>query len=142
MIHSFDDRREQLRDVDAELTSLLQRRIELAIEFLQLLRTDELSLGDLDQDALRLGILLSSDCEGDFMPLDEAAVKKIFWWIAIETSRLAYSNISPDENHDTKLTCQGARSSDPDSRGSFAKKHCPQTKYKSEDSRISQGRHH
>jgi len=47
MIHSFDDWRKELRDVDAELISLLQRRLELAIEFLQLLHTDELSLGDL-----------------------------------------------------------------------------------------------
>ncbi len=57
MIHSFDDWREELRDVDAELISLLQRRLKLAIEFLHLLRTDELSLGDMDQDMLRLGIL-------------------------------------------------------------------------------------
>jgi DNA-binding CsgD family transcriptional regulator len=106
MIHSLDNWREELRDVDAELISLLQRRLELAIAFLQLLRTDELSLGDLDQDTLRLGILLSSECEGDFPPLDEAAVKKIFRWIVIETRRLAYSNIESGANGVTKLTAR------------------------------------
>jgi len=104
MIHSFDDWREELRDVDAELISLLQRRLELAIEFLRLLRTDELSLGDVDQDTLRLGILLSSERAGDFPPLDEAAVKKIFRRIVIETRRQAYSSIESGEHYDIKLS--------------------------------------
>src|SRR5260370_19165392 len=106
MIHSFDDWREDLRDVDAELISLLKRRLKLAIEFLQLLSTDELSLGDVDQDTLRLGILLSSEREGHFPPLDEAAVKKIFRRIVIETRRQAYSSIESGEHDDTNLTAR------------------------------------
>ncbi|HEY2974599.1 MAG TPA: LuxR C-terminal-related transcriptional regulator [Pyrinomonadaceae bacterium] len=106
MIHSFDDWRKELRDVDAELISLLQRRLELAIEFLQLLHTDESSLGDLDQDTLRLGILLSSDYKEGFPPLDEAAVERIFRRIVIETRRLASSTIAASVNEDTKMTAR------------------------------------
>lgn len=104
MIHSLDNWRGELRDVDAELISLLHRRLDLAIEFLQLLRTDELTLGDLDQDSLRLLILLQLDSEGDSPPLDEAAVKKIFRRIVIETTRLAHSRVGSWVNGDPKLT--------------------------------------
>lgn len=103
MDHSFDDWREELRDIDAELVSLVQRRLELAIEFLQLLSTDKLSLGHLDQDTLRLGVLLCSDYEGDFTPLDDEAVKKIFRRIINETQRLAHLNVLSDPS-DAKLS--------------------------------------
>lgn len=90
MIHRFDQWREELRDVDAELVSLIQRRVELAIGLLELLRTGELTLGDLEMDTVRLGVLLSTECEAD-TPLDEAALKKIFRRIINETKRLAAS---------------------------------------------------
>ena len=106
MIHSLDDWRKELHDIDAELISLLQRRLELAIEFLQLLHNDDLSLGDLNQDALRLGLLLSSDYQGDFPPLDRAAMERIFRQIVIETRRLAYLSIASSTNEDTRLTAR------------------------------------
>jgi len=98
MIESLDHWREELHQVDTQLVALLQRRIELAMELLDLLRTGELSLGDLDHDTMRLGLLLWSECEGDFPPLDDAAVKKIFRRIINETKRLTASSTTTDES--------------------------------------------
>src|SRR6266496_476039 len=104
MTKSPDEWREELREIDAELLSLLQRRVELAIEFLQILSSADLSLGDLDQDALRLGILLLPEFEGNFSPLDEGASKKIFRRIAVESRRLAYASLASEPGDERKLT--------------------------------------
>ena len=104
MIHSIEDWRKELRDVDAQLIALLQRRLDLAIELLQVLHTDELTLGDLELDTLSLGVLLQSEYEGDLSLLDEAATKKIFRRIVIETRRLAYLSIAAHEKGDASLT--------------------------------------
>ena len=102
MIHSFKEWTEELHKLDAELIALLQRRLELAFDALALLTTEELSLGDLDLDTISLQVLLQSQCEGSYPPLDEAAVKKIFRRIVIETRRLAHHRIASAA--DVKLT--------------------------------------
>ncbi len=102
MIHSFKEWQEELHELDQQLIALLQRRLELALEALQLLSSEELSLGNLNMDTLSLGILLQSQCEGSYPPLDEAAVKKVFRRIVIETRRLAHDSIV--SAGDAKLT--------------------------------------
>lgn len=104
MIHNFEEWKQELHELDAELVALLQRRLELALEALQLLTSEELSAGDLDLDTLSLGILLQSQCEGSYPPLDEAAVKKIFRRIVIETRRLARSSVASGLQDDKHLT--------------------------------------
>jgi len=42
-IHSLDDWRARLREIDAELILLLQRRMQLAVELLALLRSEALT---------------------------------------------------------------------------------------------------
>lgn len=88
MIKSLDEWRKELREIDAQLLWLLQRRVNLASRLLEILRTEELTLGDFDQDSLRLGLLLLSELDKVQPPLDSPAVKKIFRRIAIETKRL------------------------------------------------------
>jgi DNA-binding NarL/FixJ family response regulator len=92
VINNLDEWRKELREIDVELVSLLRRRAELAIELLQRLSRKDLTLGDLDKDTLRLSLLLWSQQQGAFPPLDDMAVKKIFRRIITETRRLAYSH--------------------------------------------------
>jgi chorismate mutase len=89
VIKSLDDWRKELRDIDAELLILLHRRMQLAIELLALLRGEHFTLGELEHDVNRLGILLSTQRAVTPSPLDEQAVKKIFRRIIIEEKRLA-----------------------------------------------------
>jgi DNA-binding CsgD family transcriptional regulator len=105
MIKSFEDWRNELREIDAQLLWLLQRRVTLAINLLEMLRTQEITLGDFDEDNLRLGLLLLSDFEKSQPPLDPAAVKKIFRRIAIETRRLlSAKKIPADSELEERLT--------------------------------------
>ncbi len=91
MVRTVKDWREEINDIDAELISLLQRRMELAVELLELLRSEEVSLGDPHRDLQRLGILLSSEWEGNWPALDESAIRKIFRRIINEATRLSGS---------------------------------------------------
>jgi DNA-binding CsgD family transcriptional regulator len=105
MIKSLADWRQELREIDAQLLTLLQRRVGLAIQMLEVLSTEELSLGDFDMDTLRLGLLLISDYEKDFPPLDRVGVRKIFRRIAAETRRLAAANAADFEmGNEERLT--------------------------------------
>ncbi len=104
MITSLDDLRKDLREIDAQLRALLQRRVGLAIQLLEILSTQELTLGDLDQDSLRLGLLLLSPYEGSIAPLDKTAVDKIFRRIAVETRRLASSKARAGEVKEERLS--------------------------------------
>ena len=88
MIKNLDDWRKELRDIDAELLYLLHRRMQLSIELLALLRGEQFTLGELEHDVNRLGILLSTQMEATSSSLDEQAVKKIFRRIIIEERRL------------------------------------------------------
>jgi len=47
---SLDEWRTELREIDAELLFLLQRRAQLAIDLLVLLRRDDLTLGELNAE--------------------------------------------------------------------------------------------
>ena len=87
MIHSLDDWREQLNEIDAELMILLQRRMQLAGELWELLRSEPLTLGENDLD--RLGIFLYPEIDDQVMgPLDKRALLEIFARFIREAKRL------------------------------------------------------
>ncbi len=81
--------RNELDVIDAELVLLLNRRVRLAVEMLRFLRSETLTLGDADQDANRLLIMLYHDSGVGRLPLDAQALAEIFRRINIESSRLA-----------------------------------------------------
>ena len=83
----------ELDVIDAEVISLLNRRVQLAVELLRILRSDALTLGDPEDDADRLLILLY--CRAKLMTgsLDELAVREIFRCINIESHRLAQQTV-------------------------------------------------
>ncbi len=90
MIHSLDDWRAELRDVDAELILLLQHRAQLAVELLALLRTEPLTLGEAEHDLDRLGIFLCAEIDDPVKGLlDKRALLEIFCRINREQKRLA-----------------------------------------------------
>jgi hypothetical protein len=92
VINSLDEWRDELRDIYAELISLLCRRMQLAFVLLRLLRDKELTLGDLDDDIDRLGIFLYAEIgEPIPPPLDRRSLEEIFRRIIIEEKRLAWS---------------------------------------------------
>jgi hypothetical protein len=58
VINSLDDWQRERRELDAQLIALLQRRMQLPIELFALLRTEPVTLGELEHDLDRLGIFL------------------------------------------------------------------------------------
>ena len=90
MIKSLEDWREDIREIDAELIVLLQRRTQLAIELFALLRTAPLTLGELEHDLDRLGIFLYAELDEPVAGLlDMMALLEIFARIIREQKRLA-----------------------------------------------------
>ena len=90
MIKSLDEWREELREVDAELILLLDRRMQLALQLLARLRSGPLTLGELRYDLERLGIFLYAEIdEPILLAVDKRALLEIFRRIIIEEKRLA-----------------------------------------------------
>lgn len=90
MIKSLEDWRDDIREIDAELIILLQRRTQLAIELFALLRTEPLTLGELEHDLDRLGIFLYAEIDEPVADLlDRMALLEIFGRIICEQKRLA-----------------------------------------------------
>jgi chorismate mutase len=81
--------RTELDVIDAEVIFLLNRRAQLAMELLRILGTETLTLGDQEDDADRLLIMLYCGAKLMTDPLDERAVREIFRRINIESRRLA-----------------------------------------------------
>jgi chorismate mutase len=81
--------RTELDVIDAEVISLLNRRVQLAAELLRILRGEALTLGDEEDDADRLLIMLYRSANLMNGPLDERALREIFRRINIESRRLA-----------------------------------------------------
>ena len=90
MIKSLEDWRDDICEIDAELIILLQRRAQLAIELFALLRTESLTLGELEHDLDRLGIFLYAEIDEPAVGLlDRMALLEIFARIIREQKRLA-----------------------------------------------------
>lgn len=90
MDHSFDEWRAELREIDAELIALLQRRMEMAIELLHALRSEELTLGELEHDLDRLGIFLYAEIDEPVNGMiDKHLLLEIFSKVIREQKRLA-----------------------------------------------------
>jgi hypothetical protein len=90
VLKSLEDWRDYLRATDAELIVLLQRRMQLAIELFALLRTEPLTLDELEDDLNRLGVLLFADIDDPVRGLlDRRALLDIFARIIREEKRLA-----------------------------------------------------
>jgi len=90
VIRSLDEWREELREIDAELIFLVDRRMQLALQLLGLLRSGPLTLGELEYDLDRLGIFLYAEIKESTLPtLDKRALLEIFRRIVIEEKRLA-----------------------------------------------------
>jgi chorismate mutase len=85
----FKQWRVEIDAVDAELVFLLNRRVQLAVEMLHILRSEMMTLGDAVQDGDRLSIILSWEPTVIFKPLDTWAVKKIYRRIVRESRRMA-----------------------------------------------------
>ena len=86
---SFEEWRAEIELVDAELVSLLCRRVQLAVEMLALLRSETLTLGSAMQDSDRLMIMLFGDPTLIPEPLDKQAVSAIYRRIIWESRRVA-----------------------------------------------------
>jgi len=86
--------RTELDVIDAEVISLLNRRAQLAMELLRILGSETLTLGDPEDDADRLLIMLYCGAKLMTGPLDELAVHEIFRCINIESRRLAHQTAS------------------------------------------------
>ncbi len=90
MIHSLDDWRSEVRELDAELITLLERRMQLAVELLALLRSEALTLGELEHDLDRLGIFLYAEIDDLARALmDKQSLLEIFGRIIQEQKRMA-----------------------------------------------------
>jgi hypothetical protein len=90
MIHSLDDWRSEVRELDAELITLLERRMQLAVELLALLRSEALTLGELEHDLDRLGIFLYAEVDDLAKGLmDKQSLLEIFGRIIREQKRMA-----------------------------------------------------
>ncbi|MFN2532729.1 MAG: hypothetical protein ABR555_15670 [Pyrinomonadaceae bacterium] len=90
MIENLENWRDDLREVDAELIVLLQRRMELAVELLALLRTQPVTLGNVEHDLDRLGIFLYAEVDEQLAGLlDKSALLKIFGRVIREQKRVA-----------------------------------------------------
>jgi chorismate mutase len=85
--------RTELDVIDAEVISLLNRRVQLSVELLRILRSEALTLGDAEDDADRLLITLYRSANLMNGPLDERAVREIFRCINIESRRLAQQTV-------------------------------------------------
>ena len=95
-IHSLDDWRARLREIDAELIILLERRMQLAVELLALLRSEALTLGELEHDLDRLGIFLYPEIDDRLRGLmDKQSLLEIFAPIIREQKRLAETLSEP-----------------------------------------------
>ena len=89
MPRHIEEWRDELEAVDAEIIRLINRRAQLAIELLRLLRGEDLSVGSLGHDVDRLLILLY---HGDGIvspPLRKHEVMKLFGQISSECGRIA-----------------------------------------------------
>ncbi len=90
MIKSLDDWHDELREIDAELIVLLERRMQLAVELFALMRTEPITLGKLEHDLNRLGIFLYAEIDEPIVGvLDKHALLEIFCRIIREQKRLA-----------------------------------------------------
>ncbi len=96
MPRHFKDWRDKLEAIDAELIRLINRRTELAIELLRLLRSQD-SSGDLAGDADRLLVLLyPAEMEIPRL-LSESAVKKLQRRVSVECRQIAEREIEISE---------------------------------------------
>lgn len=93
-IKSIEEWRADIDLVDAELVTLLNRRVQLAVEMLALLRSKILTLGDAERDGDRLTIMLSREPALIPEPLDKRAVFEIYRRITWESRRLAERAVS------------------------------------------------
>lgn len=91
---SFEEWRAEIDLIDAELVSLLCRRVQLAVEMLALLRSETLTLGSAMQDCDRLMIMLFADPTLIPEPLDKRAVSAIYRRIIWESRRVAERTVS------------------------------------------------
>ena len=90
MIRSLSEWQEELRELDAELISLLQRRTQLAMELFTLVRSEQLTLGEMEHDLDRLGVFLYAFIDEPVEGLlDKRALLEIFSNIIREQKRLA-----------------------------------------------------
>ncbi len=101
MACSIEEWRKELEAVDLELVRLLNRRAQLALSLLNKLRTERLSLGDVQQDLDRLLIFLSTSPFLTPPPLDERALRRIFRQIISESMRKAASALAPNASEST-----------------------------------------
>lgn len=97
---SFEEWRAEIDLVDAELMSLLCRRVQLAVEMLALLRSETLTLGSAMQDGDRLMIMLFGDPTFIPQPLDKRAVSAIYRRIIRESRRVAERTVSSISSKD------------------------------------------
>jgi hypothetical protein len=89
MNKSLSDWRAELCEIDAELILLLQRRTQLAVELLTLLRSEQLTLGEMENDLDRLGIFLYAFIDEPVSGLlDKSALLEIFSRIVQEQKQL------------------------------------------------------
>lgn len=93
-ITSIEEWRAEIDLVDAELMSLINRRVQLAVEMLMLLRSDALTLGSAMQDGDRLMVMLFRNAALIPEPLDKRAISEIYRRIVWESRRVAERTVS------------------------------------------------
>jgi hypothetical protein len=93
-ITSIEEWRAEIDLVDAELMSLLSRRVQLAVDMLMLLRSEALTLGSARQDGDRLMVMLFGDPALIPEPLDKRAISEIYRRIVWESRRVAERAVS------------------------------------------------
>jgi len=93
MVCSIDEWRKELEAIDAELVRLLNRRVQLALDLLIVLRSEELTLGTPELDIERMTIFLSNWCVKTSPPLAKRAVQRILTDILQESQRVAWKQI-------------------------------------------------
>lgn len=97
---SIAEWRAEIDLIDAELTSLLSRRVQLAVEMLALLKSKPLTLGSKLQDGDRLMVMLFGDPARIPEPLDKRAISEIYRRIIWESRRVAERTVSSSASKD------------------------------------------